>query len=174
MGLLKPLYTEFDKAFVAQLCAKIAKRNLYFNLMYLLLMSCNVAVAIEDKDPLSLQVFEDAGEVLAQHVLALLPKIVSCSDLSTMVLTTNELTQEGDEVPIICVGSVFKSWTLMEEAFFAKIGACPKRIRIRYLTQTSAIGAAFFAARKVGVRLPIDFSDNYRELCCYKNGTRIN
>lgn len=34
-------------------------------------------VAIEKKDPLAIKVFEDAGEVLAKHVVALLPKIVS-------------------------------------------------------------------------------------------------
>ena len=72
---------------------------------------------------------------------------------------------------MICVGSVFKSWHLLERAFLQKLGVSPKRINIRYLTQSSAIGAAFYAAKTMcGVDLQIDFSKNYDELCCYQNG----
>ena len=107
------------------------------------------------KDPLSLMVFEEAGQLLAQHILALLPK------------------SQVEEVPIICVGSVFKSWPLLEGAFLQKIGFSSKKIYIRCLTKSSAIGAAFFAAKSFNLQLPIDFSKNYKELCCYKNGKII-
>lgn len=132
--LLKPLYEEFDKTHFAQLCARLAQ------------------LASEKKDSLSLRVFEDAGRVLGQHILALLPK-----------------TKE-EELSVICVGSVFKSWKLLEKTFIEKLGIISKRINIRYLTQSSAIGAAYFAAKSHGVKLPIDFSKNYHELCCYQNG----
>lgn len=78
--------------------------------------------------------------------------------------------QKEEELSVICVGSVFKSWKLLEKAFLEKLGIISKRINIRYLTQSSAIGAAYFAAKSHGVKLPIDFSKNYHELCCYQNG----
>lgn len=143
MGLLKPLYEEFNKTHFAQLCASLAQ------------------LASEKKDALSQKVFDEAGIVLAQHVLALLPK-----------------TQQ-QEVSVICVGSVFKSWSLLEKAFLQKLSTqlstlkSPLRVNIRYLTQSSAIGAAFFAAKSFGDQLTIDFSKNYRELCCYQHGKII-
>lgn len=78
-----------------------------------------------------------------------------------------------DVVSIICVGSVFKSWHLLEKGFLQKLGVLPKRINIRYLTQSSAIGAAFLAAKACALPLEIDFSKNYSELCCYENGKII-
>lgn len=85
-----------------------------------------------------------------------------------------------DVVSIICVGSVFKSWHLLEKGFLQKLGVLPKRINIRYLTQSSAIGAAWLAAK--GRVLSLEFSKNYFELCqsacpplcCYQNGKIIS
>lgn len=36
----------------------------------------DILVAIDKKDPLAIKVFEDAGKVLAKHILAFLPQIV--------------------------------------------------------------------------------------------------
>lgn len=85
MELLKPLYEEFDKTHFAQLCARLAQCK-YCHVpisSFSPLSSTNVlfslspSVASEKKDPLSIRVFEEAGRVLAQHILALLPKTVS-------------------------------------------------------------------------------------------------
>ncbi|KAI7692691.1 hypothetical protein SSS_02922 [Sarcoptes scabiei] len=137
IDLLKPLYHQFDKSHIAQFCFHIAK------------------LANEKNDVLALKVFQEAGQVLAQHVKALLPKITN------------------DHVSIICVGSVFKSWSLLERTFLNEIGPFSKLIEIIYLTETSAIGAAYFAA-KDSIRLPIDHRQHYQLLCRFQNGQKIN
>ena len=81
MGLLTPLYTKFDKTHFAHLCAKIAERE-FFSFTNFSFFNCFlrlILVALTKKDALSLKIFDDAGRILAQHICALLPRIVSVS-----------------------------------------------------------------------------------------------
>ena len=70
-------------------------------------------------------------------------------------------------------GSVWKSWELLKPTFIAALSAPfhvvpPGRpeggrvvsFRLLRLTQTSALGAAWKAAREAGVDLPLDFAAN--------------
>ncbi|KAH9423130.1 hypothetical protein DERP_007724 [Dermatophagoides pteronyssinus] len=138
LDLIKPLYQEFDKSYIAQLCARIAK------------------LATEKNDPLAIELFNEAGKALGQHVKALIPKI------------------EGDEISVICVGSVFKSWPLLEKKFLNEIGRIRLKLNLVYCNATSAIGAAYYAAKvKAKTKLPIDHEKNYQILCAYRDGQKV-
>lgn len=49
--------------------------------------------------------FEEAGCQMARHIIAILPKV------------DKELFNSPDGLPIVCAGSVFKSWAIMKPGF---------------------------------------------------------
>ena len=101
------------------------------------------------------------------------------------------------------MGSVFKSWSLLESGFadrFNELFSVDEvhhhhhhhhestdqsavshkstqlnniSLSVRFLTQTSAIGAAYYAALSFNKTLPIDFSKNYTELSTLSPGKII-
>ncbi|OQV24552.1 N-acetyl-D-glucosamine kinase [Hypsibius exemplaris] len=105
----------------------------------------NLAAAGLAGDPFCKQVFYDAGWQLANHVAAVI------SDAS------EELKCKKGGVPIICVGSVWKSWSLLRGGFVSKFsGKDIPEITMHRLSGSSDIGAAFLGARSVGVDLLLD------------------
>lgn len=75
---------------------------------------------------------------------------------------------------MICVGSLFKSWPLLEKAFLDEIGRIPLRLNLVYCNATSAIGAAYYAAKvRAKIKLPIDHEKNYQTLCAYRDGEKV-
>ena len=58
-------------------------------------------------DPACLALMEENGSLLASHVAALVPKM------------SHQLVQSG--IRIVCVGSVWKSWSLMERGFHSEL-----------------------------------------------------
>ncbi|XP_033757375.1 N-acetyl-D-glucosamine kinase-like [Pecten maximus] len=131
-GLLQYLYTNFDKSFIAGMCKELA------------------AGAIEKKDRLCQQMFHDAGEILAGHILALEPKI------------DKKLLEQG--LSVVCVGSVWKSWELMKSGFMEVMEKNTSH-RIRQLSlcelkESAAVGAASIGATSIGSLLPLDYSEN--------------
>ncbi|XP_005062491.2 PREDICTED: N-acetyl-D-glucosamine kinase, partial [Ficedula albicollis] len=79
MGLLTHLYRTFEKAKFAGFCRRVAE-------------------GAQLGDPLCCHIFTEAGEFLARHVVAVLPKIHQSLFLGELGL------------PILCVGSVWNSW----------------------------------------------------------------
>ncbi|KAL4660951.1 N-acetyl-D-glucosamine kinase isoform X1 [Arapaima gigas] len=107
-------------------------------------------------DPLCRYIFSQAGRALAQHVVAVLPK-------AEQTLFSVELG-----LPILCVGSVWKSWDLLKPGFVDVLnGAASEKFRgysLLTLRQASALGGATLGARSVGVSLPISYSANVNVL----------
>ncbi|XP_055316973.1 N-acetyl-D-glucosamine kinase isoform X2 [Sitodiplosis mosellana] len=101
-------------------------------------------------DELCLHLFEDAGISLAKATMALLPNV------SDQLLTKNNLN-------IVCVGSVWKSWTLLQNGFKTEIAKATNKFGLNLitLTQAMAIGAAYLAADSINYDLPRDYSHNY-------------
>ena len=58
-------------------------------------------------DPACVALMEENGSLLASHVAALVPKM------------SHQLVQCG--IRIVCVGSVWKSWSLMEKGFHSEL-----------------------------------------------------
>lgn len=132
-SILPFLYSSFDKGKIAGLCQLLADG------------------AIQNRDPLCCALFYDAGRMMAQHILALAPK-----------MDKTLLSMDGG-LHVVCVGSVFKSWQILQPGFdyvMKEIG--PKvginEISLMTLKASAAIGAAVLGAKEAKVALPIDYS----------------
>lgn len=88
------------------------------------------------------EIFRQAGQLLARKVLALLPK----ADEETLEAGLN----------VVCVGSVFNSWDLLEPGFVETLAGRLANFRLLKLRCSSAFGAARLAARRANFDLPLE------------------
>ncbi|KAJ8332163.1 hypothetical protein SKAU_G00428430 [Synaphobranchus kaupii] len=133
MGLLPHFYRNFQKSHFAGFCRKLAE-------------------GATAGDALCQHLFSKAGAVLAQHVVAVLPK--AHQDMF--------LGERG--VPILCVGSVWKSWELLKSGFTDVLGQAAgghfSGYSLLTLQQSSALGGASLGAKSTGTTLPLDYAAN--------------
>jgi len=135
-GLLKHLYSEFKKDVIAGMCADLAK------------------CARDARDPLCLSAFRAAGHFLALHILAVLPK------------ADQALFSEDSGLKVVCTGSVWKSWDLLEDGFVealsssGRAGVKINKLTLLTLNKPAAFGAVYLGAKKAGCHLPADFDKN--------------
>eukprot|EP00741_Cyanophora_paradoxa_P011296 tig00020554_g10911.t1 len=110
-----------------------------------------LATLAEGGDAFSRFIFAKAGNKLGGMVRAVLSR---------------ESIPAGREVTVLCVGSVWKSWGLLKEAFLAALlredgtSSFESRIeRFRLVTprETAAVGAAALAAKRAGATLPLPY-----------------
>lgn len=134
-GFMEIFYAKSDARKVAGFCVEVAKG------------------ATKVKDGLCLHLFYEAGRYLAKHITAQL------SSIDEKILSAPEGLQ------IVCVGSVFKSWELLQKGFMQVLQECKskknlKNISLLRLNQSVAVGAAFHGARSVNQILPLEYSKN--------------
>lgn len=79
-------------------------------------------------------IFAQAGALLAGKVVALLPRV------------DKTIVEKG--LSIICVGSVFNSWDLLQPSFVESLSRYLTNFRLVQLTCSSAYGAAKYAAMR--------------------------
>lgn len=137
-GILEHCYANFNKSSFAGLCAKLAN------------------AATIDKDPLCCHLFYEAGKFLGAMVMALKSKV------------QKELLESDLGLPIVCVGSVFKSWNLLQQGFIDGLGDKYKKCTLLILNCSAAIGAAYLGAKETGFELPLDFRKNVSVLYEFK------
>jgi N-acetylglucosamine kinase len=135
MGMLEHLYTQFKKDFVAGMCVELA--------------NC----ARDEQDPLCLYAFRCAGQWLARHILALLPK------------ADKSLFDDAGGIHVVCTGSVWKSWDLLQEGFVDGLRQVTTSIKIHEITLLSLnkpamYGAAYLGAQMAGLQLPVNYAEN--------------
>ncbi|XP_053560310.1 N-acetyl-D-glucosamine kinase [Bombina bombina] len=137
LGILTHLYTTFEKSKIAGFCIKLVE-------------GANLG------DPLCCSLFRQAGEVLARHVVAVLPKI-------------DQVLFQGDlGLMILSEGSVWNSWELIKDGFIEvleKIRSTPTggkltRFSLLKLKQSSAVGGASLGAKHIGHDLPLNYAAN--------------
>lgn len=103
-------------------------------------LTAKLAAIAENKTILK-NIFEEAGFQLARHVLAILPRI------------HKRLLNAPSGLPIVCTGSVFKSWHLIKPGFVKCLKTqTPKKsvlneINLVTIATDSAVGAAKLAAK---------------------------
>lgn len=116
-----------------------------------------LAEGAEAGDALCQYVFTQAGRVLAKHVEAVLPA------------AQEPLLKSDLGLPILCVGSVWKSWELLKPGFtevLDKVASSDKfkgRVRgysLLILQQSSALGGASLGAQSVGTPITMDYKAN--------------
>ncbi|XP_043953323.1 N-acetyl-D-glucosamine kinase [Gambusia affinis] len=116
-----------------------------------------LAEGAEAGDALCQHVFAEAGRVLAKHVAAVLPA-------AQEPLLSGELG-----LPILCVGSVWKSWSLLKPGFTEVLekAASSEKLKGRFrgyslliLQQSSALGGASLGAQRFGFSISMDYDAN--------------
>lgn len=124
-------------------------------------LCASLAESANQGDPLSVHLFTEAGRFLAKSASALLPKV--CDDLL-----------ENGEFSVVCVGSVWKSWHLLEPGFSKEINSTERRfgLKLLRLTQSMAIGAAYIAADAIKFDLPRNYANNYEIFHRYERWTK--
>ncbi|XP_068164327.1 N-acetyl-D-glucosamine kinase [Antennarius striatus] len=116
-----------------------------------------LAEGAEAGDALCQHVFTEAGRVLAKHVEAVLP-------------TAQEPLLNGEMgLPILCEGSVWRSWELLKPGFTEVLGklASSNKFKGRFhgyslmiLQHSSALGGASLGAQNIGAAISMDYSTN--------------
>jgi N-acetylglucosamine kinase len=95
------------------------------------------------------KIFDETGYALARHVAAIYPKV------------DKKLLNEKDGLPIVCTGSVFKSWHLIKDGFIRGLKSSPiNEVNLFTINRDSNAGAAKLAAKLMDFNLSID-SSNY-------------
>ncbi|XP_015439368.1 PREDICTED: N-acetyl-D-glucosamine kinase isoform X2 [Dufourea novaeangliae] len=109
-----------------------------------------IAIGCEEKDPLCIHLMKENGVLLAKHVVALARKAHS----------TLKLGHGG--LQIICVGSVWKSWEHMKDAFLNEIhdSNVIDELTLLRLTTSAAVGACYVAAEKIDWAFTKPYKDN--------------
>ncbi|XP_023147653.2 N-acetyl-D-glucosamine kinase [Amphiprion ocellaris] len=111
----------------------------------------------EAGDALCKYVFTQAGRVLAKHVEAVLPA------------AQESLLSGALDLPILCVGSVWKSWELLKPGFTEVLDevASSDKFKGRFrgynlliLRQSSALGGASLGAQSFGATVTMDYAAN--------------
>ena len=101
-------------------------------------------------DELSKFLFTENGKWLAKHVVALCPKM------------SPQLLSNG--LPIVCVGSVWKSWALMEKGFMEELKENAqkhlKHISLIQLKVPVSIGACYLASDKTQLKINKAYNEN--------------
>lgn len=111
-----------------------------------------LSVAASNDDELSQHIFNEAGRQLAKMIAALTPKV------------DESLTKAG-YLSILCVGSVWLSWELLEKGFMKEIRSrkIPFGLHLLKLkpNMSMAVGAYLMAADHLKFPMPRDYAEHY-------------
>ncbi|KAK3887790.1 hypothetical protein Pcinc_008118 [Petrolisthes cinctipes] len=117
-------------------------------------LAAEISKAAAGGDAMCALIMYEGGYKIGRHISAL------SRNIDTDLLTCDT------GLPIICAGSVWKSWEFLQEGFIEgvkphleKDEVIPKLNLLR-LTVTSAMGATYLAAQRAGYDLPRDYSKN--------------
>ncbi|XP_078033347.1 N-acetylglucosamine kinase isoform X2 [Augochlora pura] len=121
-----------------------------FNKTKIANFTMEIVTGCEKEDLLSLHLMKDAGEVLAQHIVALAKKAP----------TALKLANGG--LKIVCIGSVWKSWIYIKDGFLNKIydSNAVDEFSLYHLTVSAATGACYSAAEKINWAFPKPYDNN--------------
>lgn len=138
----------------------------------------DMLAAALDGDAFCAAQFAAAGRHLGSMARTLAPHLLTADSAAS---ADGVLDVHG--LQIVCVGSVWKSWPLLRDAFVAAATApfdavpeavrgkgTPGRVRsfrLVRLLETSAVGAAWRGAQLAGAHVPVDFAANSTELFSY-------
>lgn len=111
-------------------------------------------------DKLARSFFEEAGRDLARALAAVIKK------------ASPKLTDRHGGIHILCVGSVWLSWDLLQFGFvdYIEKEANIKQLSLMKLTTPMSVGAAYMAADKCKLPLQRDYERNYTVFYKYKRG----
>lgn len=109
-------------------------------------------------DPLCCWGFAEAGKAMAKHLTAVAPS------------AHKDLLNIDGGLPVVCVGSVWKSWDLLKPGFVKHLEEHQNvpELSLLELTTNVATGAAYLAAKSCNYVIPKSASVNYKVFYHYK------
>ena len=111
-----------------------------------------MSLAATTGDELCQRIFSEAGRQLAKMIAALMPRV-------------DKTLIETGHLSIICVGSVWLSWELLQSGFIKELNEHKFPFELRLLKLKAdvsmAIGAYYMAADSINFPMPRDYSKNY-------------
>lgn len=84
-------------------------------------------------------------------------------------LFEQKLLNQVGGLQIVCIGSLFKSWSLLQDGFLDELDKSLKEFTLVSLNCDSSIGAAFLAANSIGLDLDIHSNKNVNVFFSYRN-----
>lgn len=103
------------------------------------------------------------------HIIILSDQIVKTLwnvQSSIMQLMLQSLTEREGGLPVVCVGSVWNSWSLLQSGFLEVLNSaddsqCIREASLIHLKTSVASGATYLAAKQHGYKFPRNHSDTY-------------
>lgn len=145
MDLLTIYYTNFDKAYIAALCKKVAE-------------------GANEGDQLCLHIFNEAGTHLARALSSVIPK--ASKELTEREGGTHILCVGSVWLSWHLLKSGF--------VFYIQNNTNIEKFSLMKLKTTSAVGAAYMAADKHKFHLPRDYTKNYEVFYTYKHDENVS
>lgn len=129
----------------------------HFDKSRIALLCKSVAQLAREGDLLSQHIFKQAGADLAKNIAAVARQ------------ASKELTEREGGLHVICVGSVWLSWDLLQESFNALLQQKTEiqRLTLLRLTTEMGVGAALMASDRLNLRLERDYAKNYQVLAAF-------
>jgi len=120
----------------------------------------SLAENAEKGDTVCLDLFGRAGAMLAKHLIALAPKV------------NRSMFEDEGGLKVVCVGSVWKSWTFLKQEFLKTLQTCEEisELTLVELCVGSATGAAYLGGQAAEHYIPRDYSKNVKAFYHYKRG----
>ena len=98
------------------------------------------------------RLFADAGREMAKHLLAMADSIAP------------ELVGAPGGLPVVCIGSVWKSWRFMEPGFVGELRERNrgrlKAVQLLQLKVPMPVGACYLGATEAKVDIPKNYAEN--------------
>ncbi|KAJ8687816.1 hypothetical protein QAD02_023610 [Eretmocerus hayati] len=130
-----------------------------FNKSKFAMFTKELSLGCDRQDSLCLYLFREAGTYLAKYIVALYRK------------AHNDLKLAKGGLKVICVGSVWKSWSHLRDGFIDEIhrSCSVEELTLLRLTTSAALGACYIAAEKLGCdSLVKTFDSNVEQFHHYK------
>ena len=111
-----------------------------------------LAELAEKGDRLCARLFADAGREMAKHLLAMADSI------------SPDLINASGGLPVVCIGSVWKSWRYMEPGFTRELKEHSrgrlKAVQLLQLKVPMPVGACYLGAAEAKVDIPKNYAEN--------------
>jgi N-acetylglucosamine kinase len=127
------------------------------------LMCKSLAELAREGDDLSRSIFQEAGRDLAKGITAVASKAAA------------ELANQDGGLHVVCVGSVWLSWDLLQCGFISWLQKNSQidKLSLMRLKTEMGVGAALMAADRLNLRLDRDYSKNYDVFYLYSRGGKM-
>lgn len=110
-----------------------------------------------------LSVLANNGDALAKHLFTLAGRDLARGIAQVLKQASSAMLSSEGGVRVLCVGSVWLSWNLLEDGFvsYMRKESELNELTLAKVTKSVALGAVYMAVDKLNIDLPRDYSQNF-------------